>query len=141
MTLTDSRGLDLSLTDNKAVDSYDGALGLFLNYEASAGQAVKQLFADHPDCVMGSVLRGYMMLMIETTAVQPKIAALAKSLSTEATHANQREQLHIAALAHWANGEVRAAAVKRQLPPASAERRPASVVVLEPGQPLQSSCD
>jgi len=110
VTLTDCRGLDLSITDKAAVGTYDTALGRFLNYEASAGQAVKQLLADRPDTVMASVLRGYMMLMIETTAVQPKIAGLARLLSTEATHANQRERLHIAALDHWANDDVRAAA-------------------------------
>jgi len=110
VTLSDCRGLDLSTSDRDAVDTYDAALELFLNYEASAGQAVKQLLADHSDCVMGSVIRGYMMLMIESTAVQPKIAELAGSLSTEATNANQRERLHIAALAHWAADDVRAAA-------------------------------
>ena len=48
---------------------------------------------------MSSVLRGYMMLMLETTGVQGKVAAQAESLRANAGRATPRERLHIDALA------------------------------------------
>ncbi len=109
--VTDCRGVGTSAQTPEEAASFDAAFELFANYEMAAGAAVKQVLSEHPSSVMASVLRGYMMLMLETRGVQPKVAQLAAQQLDEATHANERERLHLQALARWANGEVTGAAV------------------------------
>jgi tetratricopeptide (TPR) repeat protein len=50
-----------------------------------------------------------MMMMLESSAVHPKVAATAASAEL-AAGANDRERLHLEALGHWSGGDVRAAA-------------------------------
>ncbi len=110
MSRTDRRGVETSATDQAEVDAFDDGFERFLNYEMSAGAAMKQVVADHPGSVLAGVLRGYMMMMLESAAVHPKVAATAQSTADTADHANERERLHLEALARWAAGDVRAAA-------------------------------
>ena len=110
MKLEDRRGLETSAHDQAEVEAFDAALELFLNYEMAAGVAVKQVVADHPQCVLAAVLRGYMMMMLETSAVHDKVAATAESTRATAGHATDRELLHLRALTEWAGGDVFAAA-------------------------------
>ncbi|MGI9594856.1 MAG: tetratricopeptide repeat protein [Acidimicrobiales bacterium] len=83
---------------------------MFLNYEMSAGAAMKQVLADHPTSGLATALRGYMMMMLESVAVHPNVAASAASALDEGEHLNRRERLHFRALARWAAGDVRGAA-------------------------------
>ena len=99
-----------SATDQAEVDAFDAGFELFLNYEMSAGGAMKQVVADHPGSVLAAVLRGYMMMMLESVALHPKVASTARDIADQAPHANERERLHLDALAAWAGGDVRAAA-------------------------------
>jgi len=110
VTNQDRRGVATSAADQTEIDAVDDALELFLDYELSAGAAVKQVLGDHPGSVLATVVRGYMMLMLETVAVQPKVAALAQAALGESDHAVERERLHLRALGQWAAGDVRTAA-------------------------------
>lgn len=102
--------METSATDQAEVDSFDDGFELFLNYEMAAGGAMKQVVAEHPGSVLAAVLRGYMMMMLESVALHPKVAATAEATASAAGHANERERLHLDALAQWAAGDVRAAA-------------------------------
>ena len=106
MTRTDRRGVATSAADAAEIEAYDAALDLFLDYERAAGGAVKQLLADHPGSVLGRVLRGYMLMMLESTALHDKAAELAASTLAEADHATDRERAHLSALAAWAGGDL-----------------------------------
>ncbi|MEM7322828.1 MAG: tetratricopeptide repeat protein [Actinomycetota bacterium] len=110
MTLTDQRGSEMTTGDQAEVDAFDNALELFLNYERSAGGAVKALLTDHPDTVMGTVLRGYMLMMLESGGVYPKVDAMVAEIIADDRDTNRRERLHLDALRHWANADVLAAA-------------------------------
>lgn len=110
MTLTDNRGSSVSATEQSEVDGFDAALELFLNYETGAGGAVKALLAEHPDAIMAKVLRGYMLMMLESTGVYTKVTALVTETVEDAIGANERERLHLQALGHWARADVRTAA-------------------------------
>ena len=109
VTITDRRGSALSAATGSEAEAFDDALELFLNYEMAAGAAAKQVLADHPDSVMTTILRGYMMMMLETSALHPKVAATAAA-GLDADGPNQRERLHLEALAAWSGGDVYAAA-------------------------------
>ena len=110
MTLTDCRGVETSAADQAELDAFEAAFTLFLNYEMAAGPALKQVLADHPSSVLTSVLRGYALLMLETTGVQDRVAGQAQAVLDTADHANERERLHLQALVRWAGGDVFAAA-------------------------------
>ncbi len=110
MSTSDCRGLATSAADQVEVDAFDTGFEHFLNYEMSAGNAIKAALAQHPESVSATVLRGYMMMMLETSAVHAKVAATAGS-ALEAGWGNERERLHLTALGQWAAGDVRAAAM------------------------------
>ena len=107
--LTDCRGCSVSAEGAGEVQAYDAALQAFLNYENAAGAMVKQALAEHPDSVMTRVLRGAMLMMLESSALHPKVTALVDETVAGCRHANRREQQHLQALRAWAGGEVRAA--------------------------------
>lgn len=111
MTITDVRGLQLSAGSADGAAAFDRALDLFLDYEIEAGAAAKAAPTDHPDLVMAAVLRGAMMLMVETVGTQPKVAALAESRLAASERLTERERLHLRALARWASGDPRRAAL------------------------------
>ncbi len=110
MSRTDCRGVPTSATETSEIEAFDHGFELFLNYEMSAGAAMKQVVAEHPTSVLATVLRGYMMMMLETSAVHQKVAGTAAAALADADVGNRRERLHLQALAHWAGGDVRAAA-------------------------------
>lgn len=110
MSKTDCRGVPTSASDQAEVDAFDAGFELFLNYENAAGGALKQVLADHPGCGLATVLRGYMMMMLESVAVHQKVAGTAAAALEKGDHLNDRERLHFDALASWASGDVRAAA-------------------------------
>lgn len=105
MSHDDRRGVPTSATSAAEVAAVDDAFETFADYEMVAGARVKQLLADHPESVLGRVLRGYMMLMLETAVVGPKVTALATTTLAEADHANERERHHLRALETWAGGD------------------------------------
>ncbi|MGB5755602.1 MAG: tetratricopeptide repeat protein [Acidimicrobiales bacterium] len=109
MTRSDCRQLATSATDQAEVDAFDAGFEQFLNYEMSAGNAIKAVLARYPESVSATILRGYMMMMLETSAVHAKVAGSAAS-ALESGWGNGRERLHLQALRHWAAGDVRAAA-------------------------------
>ncbi len=109
MSETDCRGVPTSARNPAEVAAFDDGFELFLIYESAAGAAMKQVLADHPTSVMAAVLRGYMMMMLESSAVHGKVAAMADSTLAEGGP-NPRERLHLEAMKQWAGGDVRAAA-------------------------------
>ncbi len=110
MSITDRRGVPLTASDPAAAAAYDDALEAFLNYELAAGAMTKQVLTDHPDMVMASVLRGSMMMMLETSGVHPKVASMAADGLAGAEQPTARERLHLEALGRWAAGDVLGAA-------------------------------
>jgi tetratricopeptide (TPR) repeat protein len=103
--------LEATAAGSAAIEAYDSGLELFLDYEMAAGAAMKQVVADHPECTMATVLRGYMMMMLETGAVHPKVAKVAADGLGPESEANGRERMHFQALDRWAAGDVRGAAM------------------------------
>ena len=104
-TYQDSFGLKLTTCSDAAAAAWDRAVSESLEHRLSASERVKEALEADPDCVMAVVFRGAMMLMIGTNQVHGKVAeivARAKQLSSSAT---PREQMHVAALEHWSNGE------------------------------------
>ena len=101
----------MTTADTSEVDAFDKCMEMFCNYEMATGGALKQLLSTHPTSVMGIVLRGYMTLMLESSGVQAKVAAIAADALDSAKDSTERERLHLQALSRWAGGDVIGAAV------------------------------
>lgn len=106
----DRRGLAVTAEHAAAVDAYEAAFSSFLNYEQAAGGLVKSVLADHPEMPMALILRGYMTLMIESSAVQARVQSLANDLVERQIDLTERERLHARALQQWSSADPAGAA-------------------------------
>lgn len=104
--LTDSRGLSITCADQQALDIYDSALMDLWNYRLAAPKVLKGAFEKDPDFPMAHIAKGYVLSMLESVAVRPKmldeIAAARNNLAPQA----KREHLHADALDGLAHGDI-----------------------------------
>lgn len=104
--LCDSRGLAITCSDQKALDIYDSALNDLWNYRLHAPKVLKGVFEIDPSFPMAHIARGYVMSMLESVVVRPKmmagVEAARSALSGDAT----REHLHADALEGLAVGDI-----------------------------------
>jgi tetratricopeptide (TPR) repeat protein len=105
----DARGLNLTTDSAAAAAAFDAAVSDYFEYRLSAAERVKAVLAADPTFVMGQCLRGYFMLLIGSISTVP---AARKALEQARSHAQlttKREQMHVAALAAWCEGDTRRA--------------------------------
>lgn len=105
----DARGLSLTTDSAAAAESFNAAVSDYLEYRLSAGERVKAALAADPVFVMGQCLRGYFMLLIGSTSTVPAARKALEQARTHASRASTREQMHVAALAAWCDGDTRRA--------------------------------
>ncbi len=107
--LHDKRGLAVTASSQDAVDAFDAAVEEFLAQGRDAAKIAARLEAIGPDMILGHCLRGYFMCF----AARPRNAAMALDCLAAARElaggANDRERLHVGALAAWCAGEIRRA--------------------------------
>ncbi|MEM7426809.1 MAG: tetratricopeptide repeat protein [Pseudomonadota bacterium] len=102
----DIRGLDISTSSAEAVGHLDGAVADFLDYGQTAGARVKAALEADPDCALALCYRSYLLMMLETRAVYPKILQALDTLSAAREDMTVREQLHADALQAWVKGDL-----------------------------------
>jgi tetratricopeptide (TPR) repeat protein len=107
--LQDQWGQEITTNAPEAVQAYNEAVMELLEYSLTLGDRVKAMLAADPDCVMGLVFRGYMMMQFGSTAVYPKVREVLAEAEKRAGDATPREQLHVKALSAWLDGHVREA--------------------------------
>lgn len=101
----DERGLDLTTESAEAAETFNAAIRDYLDYRLSAGEKVKSAIAADPTFLMGHCLRGYFMLLIGSSATLPAARKALAQASARAGLASRREQMHVAALAAWCDGD------------------------------------
>jgi hypothetical protein len=112
----DARGLAISTDSAEAVGLFDRAVEHYLKFHGDTMSLVNEALAADPGFVMGHCIRGYLMLAGANPAHRPAIAASLAAAKAGCAVATRREQLHVAALAAWADGSVgKAFAIWRQL--------------------------
>jgi tetratricopeptide (TPR) repeat protein len=105
----DVRGLDLTTPSPEAAKLYDEIVDDYFHYEMTVPKKLKALLEMDPQFGMAHCLRGYVLMMLMTNAILPKVheaVAAARGFLKDGT---RREQLHVDALEAWANGDVLAA--------------------------------
>ncbi len=102
----DVRGLEISTSSADAAKYLDGAVADFLDYGQTAGAQVKAALEADPDCPLAQCYRGYLLMMLETRAVYPKIKQALGTLAAAAEQLTHRERLHADALQAWVKGDL-----------------------------------
>ena len=107
--ITDCRGLELTVANAEAVRHLDNALDDYMRFGLAAGLHVKEALGADPDFLMATILRGYFFKMFAVPALERKAAeTLVKARDLiDARGATERERGHAAALAAWADGDLR----------------------------------
>ncbi|MDA0822313.1 MAG: hypothetical protein O3C28_07805 [Proteobacteria bacterium] len=104
--LTDSRGLDITCANQQALAIYESSLLDLWNYRLRAPKILKTVFEHDPEFPMAHIVRGYILSMLESTVVRPKmldsVVQARQSLDGSAT----RERLHADALEGLATGDI-----------------------------------
>ena len=102
----DSRGLALTTASETAAQHLDAAVADFLDYGTQASAKVKAALDADPGFALALCLRGYFLMMLETRAVLPKVQQTLAEIERHAGALTRREQLHVAALKAWADGDI-----------------------------------
>jgi tetratricopeptide (TPR) repeat protein len=105
----DARGLNLTTDSAEAAEAFNAAVGDYFEYRLSAGERVKAMLAADPTFVMGQCLRGYFMLLVGSNSTLPAARKALDQARTSAQLTSTREQMHVAALATWCEGDTRSA--------------------------------
>ncbi len=101
----DERGLELTTTSPAAAEALDEVLTQFLNYELAASKTLKTVLEADSGFVMGLVVRAYLLSMLETTAIRPKLVESHTAACAGAELATAREQAHVRAVGHVVKGD------------------------------------
>ena len=101
----DIRGLTVTAASADAVKAFDHAMDAYLTYRSDIMARMEALFAADPECGMAHVLKGYLMLLGYKSQLVPLARAAADSAAPLLRHATPREQAHLQALIHWADGD------------------------------------
>ena len=107
--LCDARGLNLTTDSGTAVEAFNAAVSDYFEYRLSANERLKAALAADPTFVMGQCLRGYFMLLIGSNSTVPAARKASEQARAGARLTSPREQMHVAALAAWCEGDTRRA--------------------------------
>src|SRR5262245_14796302 len=104
MKLTDSRGLPLSTQSIAAVERYELAVRQTLGYFGNPLETLDEALREDPDFAAAHALRADLAVMSSEQGALPLIQESVAALERIGTHANAREQAHVAAARSWLEG-------------------------------------
>jgi len=102
--LSDCRGLDINCASQDALDIYEASLVDLWNYRMAAPKRLKGALEIDPDFPMAHIVRGYIMSMLESVVVRPKMLASVEHVRANVDPSCTRELLHADALEGLATG-------------------------------------
>ena len=107
--LCDSRGLPITCSNAEALEIYDSALTDLWNYRMAAPKVLKGALELAPDFPMALIVRGYVMSMLESVVVRPKMLASVEAARAALPSDANREHMHANALECLASGDINGA--------------------------------
>src|SRR4051794_22075868 len=114
--IRDERGLLLSTDNREATALFDRAVEHYLKFHADTPALVGRMLQADPDFVLGLCFKGYLLLSASNPGFAREIAATLKAAEAAPAPASERERLHLAAFAAWAQGRLdRTFAIWRQI--------------------------
>lgn len=101
----DNRDLPLSSASAESATAFDHVVTGYLTQRADTPVRLKALLEADPDFALAHCMRGYFMMLGYKQDVVPVAIKEAQTAQALADNATPREQLHIAALTAWTEGE------------------------------------
>lgn len=101
----DSQNYPLSSGSAAAVELYNAAVAAFLDYRLSAMETLKKALEKDEQFIMGHVLRGYMLMMMNTSTVHAPARRALRDAKAHYSDATPREKMHVAALGDYVQGD------------------------------------
>ncbi len=101
----DARGLSMTTDSDAAVAAFDAAVHRSLEFRLDAGEHVAAALAADPDFVLGHVLKGYMLLAMQSQVVLPDVLAICEWAEERQAGLTDREKGWVAALRLLALGQ------------------------------------
>lgn len=102
-------GLVFTARTPESVAAFDDVVLGYLSFDTRTGALLKSVFKIEPDMPMARCLHGYFYMLMGVRALVPKAKQIALTLSERAAELEEREVLHIRALAAWAGDSLAAA--------------------------------
>ena len=102
---TDVRGLQLTTSGAAAARHIDAAVTDYLDYSVGASASLKKALDEDPGFALAQCFRAYFMMMLEMRSVLPKVGQTIAELEQRLSSLTRREQLHVAALTAWWEGD------------------------------------
>jgi hypothetical protein len=107
MPRRDAQGLEITTDSAEAAAAFDATVTGYLRYRADATAGIKPMLAADPGFGMGHVLAGCFAMLAYNGAYLPHARAAHEAAErATATGATARERAHVAALGHWAAGDL-----------------------------------
>jgi len=107
---TDQWGQVVTAASVEAIHALDESLMSYLAIGRKTGVLLKSVIEADPGMVMGHCLKGYFFLLMASGPLQSRVAKVLAAAEEGLANATPREQAHVQALKHWANGDAGAAA-------------------------------
>lgn len=105
MTLKDKLGNPISHGSRAALDGLEEASSLFLSFSPDPLAVIDATLEQHPDFAMGHCFRAGVIATATEGPFQDELLKSARAAASLSEGANAREQMHIAAVNAWANGD------------------------------------
>ncbi len=105
MSLTDCRGVPVSIGNQKAIDALEAAHEEFLCYRGDPVGMIDAVLAEHPDFVMGHCFKAGLLTQAMETRIYDDMCVSLHAAEALADKANDRERGHIAAIRAWCDGD------------------------------------
>jgi tetratricopeptide (TPR) repeat protein len=106
MAQRDLHGLSLSTSSAAAVQAYDNVVLGYIKFRADVPTRLQALMTAAPDLAMAHVLKGYLVMLSFKQANVPAARGALEDAQRLAGSVDERERLHIAALASWVGGDL-----------------------------------
>ena len=108
-SLSDARGLAISVRDIESQIRYESALASLHSLRGDAPDLINDVIAHDPDCVAAHCLQAAATVLSNEVPGQSAIEATLDTLERLGSHANERERRHAAAARAWFQGDMRLA--------------------------------
>lgn len=104
--VVDCRQIAVSTDSIEAAGYLDQAVADYMDYRMSASAAIKSAIEIDPNFILAHCFRGYLLLMVEVKALVPKVRQIVDDVTPCLSTVSVREQLHVAALGAWSDGDL-----------------------------------
>ncbi|MCB1810065.1 MAG: tetratricopeptide repeat protein, partial [Candidatus Competibacteraceae bacterium] len=105
MSLTDARGVPVSIENRRALDHFERALWRFHSYVGDPIETIDEVLAEQPDFVLAHIFRATLLLLTSERQYQSEAKNSIQQAEALIHQANERERGLFSAARCWLEGD------------------------------------